>query len=66
MRRVGDVAAGCRQDGGVDAVSRVRRGDSGVHDILDGHVGLDLECFDQIYLNGQVPTLQVPGRWSAS
>ena len=23
-----------------------------VTDILDGHVGLDLECFDRIYLNG--------------
>jgi hypothetical protein len=23
-----------------------------VNDILDGHVGLDLECFDRIYLNG--------------
>lgn len=27
-----------------------------------GHVGLDLECFDRIYLNGWVPTLQVPGQ----
>jgi hypothetical protein len=34
----------------------------GVNDILDGHVGLDLECFDRIYLNGWVPTLQVPGQ----
>jgi hypothetical protein len=33
-----------------------------VNDILDGHVGLDLECFDRIYLNGWVPTLQVPGQ----
>jgi hypothetical protein len=32
-----------------------------VNDILEGHVGLDLECFDRIYLNGWVPTLQVPG-----
>jgi hypothetical protein len=30
-----------------------------VNDILDGHVGLDLECFDRIYLNGWVPNLQV-------
>jgi hypothetical protein len=28
-----------------------------VNDVLDGHVGLDLECFDRIYLNGWVPTL---------
>jgi hypothetical protein len=34
----------------------------GVNDVLKGHVGLDLECFDRIYLNGWVPTLQVPGR----
>jgi hypothetical protein len=26
------------------------------------HVGLDLECFDRIYLNGWVPNLQVPGQ----
>ena len=33
-----------------------------VNDILDGHVGLDLECFDRIYLNGWVPDLQVSGQ----
>ena len=33
-----------------------------VDDILDGHVGLDLECFDRIYLNGWVPNLQVSGQ----
>jgi hypothetical protein len=33
-----------------------------VNDILDGHVGLDLECFDRIYLHGWVATLQVPGQ----
>ena len=33
-----------------------------VNDILDGHVGLDLECLDRIYLNGWVPNLQVPGQ----
>jgi hypothetical protein len=33
-----------------------------VNDILDGHVGLDLECLDRIYLNGWVPHLQVPGQ----
>lgn len=33
-----------------------------VNDALDGHVGLDLECFDRIYLNGWVPNLQVPGQ----
>ena len=30
-----------------------------VNDVLDGHVGLDVECLDRIYLNGYVPTLQV-------
>jgi hypothetical protein len=33
-----------------------------VNDVLEGYVGLDLECFDRIYLNGWVPTLQVPGQ----
>ena len=33
-----------------------------VNDILDGHVTLDLECFDRIYLNGYVPNLQVGGQ----
>ena len=33
-----------------------------VNNLLDGHVGLDLECLDRIYLNGYVPTLQVAGQ----
>ena len=33
-----------------------------VNDILDGHVGLDLECLDRIYLNAYVPNLQVGGQ----
>lgn len=33
-----------------------------VNDLLDGHVGLDLECLDRIYLNGYVPTLQTSGQ----
>jgi hypothetical protein len=33
-----------------------------VNDILDGHVKLDVECFDRIYLNGYVPNLQVAGQ----
>ena len=33
-----------------------------VNDLLDGHVVLDLECFDRIYLNGYVPNLQVGGQ----
>ena len=33
-----------------------------VNDLLDGHVGLDVECLDRIYLNGYVPNLQVSGQ----
>jgi hypothetical protein len=33
-----------------------------VNDVLDGHVGLDVECLDRIYLNGYVPNLQVAGQ----
>jgi hypothetical protein len=33
-----------------------------VSQVLDGHVSLDLECLDRIYLNGYVPNLQVGGQ----
>jgi hypothetical protein len=33
-----------------------------VNEILDGHVVLDLECLDRIYLNAYVPKLQVSGQ----
>ena len=33
-----------------------------VTDLLDGHVVLDVQCLDRIYLNGYVPRLQVPGQ----
>ena len=33
-----------------------------VNDLLDGHVALDIECMDRIYLNGYVPNLQVGGQ----
>jgi len=33
-----------------------------VNDLLDGHVSLDLECLDRVYLNAYVPTLQVGGQ----
>ena len=33
-----------------------------VSEVLDGHVGLDLECLDRIYLNAYVPNLQVGGQ----
>jgi hypothetical protein len=33
-----------------------------INDVLDGHMGLDIECLDRIYLNGYVPNLQVGGQ----
>jgi hypothetical protein len=33
-----------------------------VNDVLDRHVGLDVECLDRIYLNGSVPNLRVGGQ----
>ncbi len=33
-----------------------------VNDVLDGHVTLDVECLDRVYLNGYVPNLQVAGQ----
>ena len=33
-----------------------------VNELLDGHVALDIECLDRIYLNGYVPNLQVGGQ----
>ncbi len=29
-----------------------------VNDVLDGHVTLDIQCLDRIYLNAYVPILQ--------
>jgi hypothetical protein len=33
-----------------------------VNEVLDGHVGLDVECVDRLYLNAYVPNLQVGGQ----
>jgi hypothetical protein len=33
-----------------------------VSDLLDGHVQLDLECLDRIYLNAYIPNLQCGGQ----
>ena len=33
-----------------------------VNDVLDGHVALDIECLDRVYLNGYVPILQSSGQ----
>jgi hypothetical protein len=33
-----------------------------INDVLDGHVGLEIECVDRLYLNAYVPNLQVGGQ----
>jgi len=33
-----------------------------VNELLQGHVGLSIECLDRIYLNGYVPNLQPGGQ----
>ena len=33
-----------------------------VAELLDGHVALEVECLDRIYLNAYVPRLQVGGQ----
>jgi hypothetical protein len=33
-----------------------------VNELLEDHVGLDIECLDRVYLNGYVPNLQVGGQ----
>lgn len=33
-----------------------------INDLLRNHVTLEVECMDSIYLNGYIPTLQIPGQ----
>lgn len=33
-----------------------------VNELLAGHVALDIECLDRLYLNAYVPKLQVGGQ----
>jgi hypothetical protein len=33
-----------------------------INEVLDGHVVLEVECVDRLYLNAYVPSLQVPGQ----
>jgi hypothetical protein len=33
-----------------------------INDVLDGHVALEIECVDRLYLNAYVPNLQVGGQ----
>ena len=35
---------------------------SNINDVLDGHVALEVECVDRLYLNVYVPILQVGGQ----
>jgi hypothetical protein len=54
----------------VTAGARARRAEAGmraaqvmtVEQILDGHVGLEIECLDRLYFNGYVNNLQVGGQ----
>ena len=32
-----------------------------INDVLDGHVALDLQCLDRLYLHGYLAKLQVGG-----
>ena len=33
-----------------------------INDVLEGHVALEIECVDRLYLNAYVPGLQVGGQ----
>jgi hypothetical protein len=33
-----------------------------INDVLDGHVSLEVDCVDRLYLNAYVPNLQVSGQ----
>ena len=44
-------------------VSRIKRSvPVTINDVLDGHVALDLECLDRLYLHGYLGQLQVGGQ----
>ena len=46
----------------VDAlVMAAGAGVTNINEVLDGHVVLEIECVDRLYLNAYVPTLQVGG-----
>ena len=42
--------------------SVVASGVININEVLDGHVGLELDCLDRIYLNAYVPRLQTSGQ----
>ena len=33
-----------------------------INEVLEGHVALEMECVDRLYLNAYVPNLQVGGQ----
>ena len=37
-----------------------------VNDVLDGHVKLDLECLDRVYLHGYLAGCRSAASWSSS
>lgn len=54
------MTAGARARTAVAAANQA--GTVTISQVLDGHVTLDLECLDRVYLNGYVPNLQVGGQ----
>jgi len=54
------VTAGARARTAIAAANQA--GTVTISQVLDGHVTLDLECLDRIYLNGYIPNLQVGGQ----
>jgi hypothetical protein len=54
------VTAGARARAAFAAASQA--GTPTISQVLDGHVTLEVECLDRIYLNAYVPVLQVGGQ----
>jgi hypothetical protein len=54
------VVAGGRARAAIVAANQT--GTITISQVLDGHVRLDLECLDRVYLNGYVPNLRVSGQ----
>jgi hypothetical protein len=54
------VTAGARARTAIAAANAA--GTVTIGQVLEGHVTLDLECLDRIYLNAYVPRLQVSGQ----
>jgi hypothetical protein len=54
------VTVGARARTAIQAANQT--GTVTISQVLDGHVLLDLECLDRVYLNAYVPNLQVSGQ----